>query len=282
MTTRSIPLGTLRQCPDCHAPAVDPFPDAWNLDLIKEGPPSGPVAVFYTPHTDTCTTPVADPQPGLAVRVSGRSVTNLTIDLPPVPRRPRFGAGGYIPTGATMWQPGRDPIDDLRAAQQAVENEPYRPGTTYLTGRTYRTLREIMNRINTERANRANIDGLIYVAPLSTDPPPPDNPPDGEGWTNIGHTVDWTQLGHTDDGFAANEHGEYVRPAGPPDLGPGIIAEPGTLWTDPQDSHPHRDSHIHWAGPTPDRRKEADNAIYGGPPADPEPQPDTSPGPAAE
>lgn len=79
------PEGILRQCIACHAPIVSPFPSHWHLDLIKEGPREGPVETFYTPHRPNCDAPVADPQPGIAVRVKGENVTGMTTFLPAVP-----------------------------------------------------------------------------------------------------------------------------------------------------------------------------------------------------
>lgn len=80
-----LPLGTYRPCRTCAAPATDPFPDDWSLELIKEGPEGGPVDSYITPHRHLCGAPDADPRPGLAVRVSGRYVTRLTFAPPPVP-----------------------------------------------------------------------------------------------------------------------------------------------------------------------------------------------------
>lgn len=71
--------GRLRQCRVCVAPMVAPFPADWSLDLIKEGPPEGPVATFYTPHRPGCTAPYADPVPGMAVRISGSAVQKVTL-----------------------------------------------------------------------------------------------------------------------------------------------------------------------------------------------------------
>jgi hypothetical protein len=250
--------GDLRPCTTCHAPMIDPFPPTWDLELIKEGPADGPVRSYLTPHTDDCTALHADPHPGVAVRVRGHYVTNLTVSIPPVTQL-RYATGGYVPTGATDWRPGdSDPIADLRAAKDAIENEPYRPSTTHLTGRAYRTMREIMARIETERANRRNIDGMLFYAPIAnTDPPTT-----GSGSADVA----WTSLGYTDVGYAFNDDGQYI-PAVPPDISP-------------PDPYADREDHVHWAGPGPTerQRREADEAIYGGPPADPEPQP----GPATE
>lgn len=79
--TQTTPVGLLRQCQVCVAPIVDPFPDDWELELIKEGPAQGPVDTFYTPHRPGCAAPYADPDPGIAVRVPGRYVTDLRISL---------------------------------------------------------------------------------------------------------------------------------------------------------------------------------------------------------
>lgn len=74
------PIGRLRQCRTCAAPIVSPFPADWELELIKEGPPGGPVDAFCTPHRPGCAAPRANPQPGIVVRVSGRYVTDVRID----------------------------------------------------------------------------------------------------------------------------------------------------------------------------------------------------------
>lgn len=84
MTTVQGPTGVLRQCRECAAPAIDPFPPDWHIDLIKEGPETGPVRTFYTPHRADCGMGVPDPRPGIAVRVSGRYVAALAVQPPPV------------------------------------------------------------------------------------------------------------------------------------------------------------------------------------------------------
>lgn len=78
------PTGTYRPCHTCQAPIVSPFPDTWELELIKEGPQAGPVRTFYTPHRPGCGAPYADPDPGIAVRLRGTYVKALTF-LPPLP-----------------------------------------------------------------------------------------------------------------------------------------------------------------------------------------------------
>jgi hypothetical protein len=83
VTTVQGPRGTYRPCPVCRAPIVDPFPEAWEIEMVKEGPPQGPVKTFITPHRDDCDAPYADPQPGLALRLPGRTVASLRFDLPP-------------------------------------------------------------------------------------------------------------------------------------------------------------------------------------------------------
>jgi hypothetical protein len=81
MTTVSMPPMTYRPCPECSAPIVSPFPDTWTFDLIKERPRSGPVKTFGTPHRDTCTAPLPQPEPGIAVRTPSRYVNNLHATL---------------------------------------------------------------------------------------------------------------------------------------------------------------------------------------------------------
>ena len=97
MTKLDIPNGTYRGCRTCQAPAMDPFPDTWSLDAVEEGPADGPVRTFITPHRDGCTAPLADPQPGIAVRVSGVYVV-----------RCHFVAPG---PGAPTWQVPHDTPD---------------------------------------------------------------------------------------------------------------------------------------------------------------------------
>lgn len=80
-----VPTGAYRGCSSCRAPIVNPFPDNWTLELIKEGEQTGPVAAFYTPHLPDCTQPPADPRPGLAIRIRGNYVTGVRVDPPPVP-----------------------------------------------------------------------------------------------------------------------------------------------------------------------------------------------------
>jgi hypothetical protein len=75
--------GIYRQCSVCQAPIVKPFPAHWNLEYIKEGPRSGPVDTYVMPHTDTCTAPDVDPDPGLAVRVKGSYVHNVGFEITP-------------------------------------------------------------------------------------------------------------------------------------------------------------------------------------------------------
>lgn len=89
MSEVDFPPATYRPCRTCKAPAIDPFPDGWILELVKEGEQDGPVRSYVTPHRDDCTAPPADPRPGLAVRVDGRSISRIQIVPPPVTR----GAG---------------------------------------------------------------------------------------------------------------------------------------------------------------------------------------------
>jgi len=77
------PRGTYRPCHACQAPIMVPFPADWEVEMVKEGPPQGPVRTFITLHRDGCTAPYADPRPGIAVRISGRYVTGLDFNLAP-------------------------------------------------------------------------------------------------------------------------------------------------------------------------------------------------------
>lgn len=101
-----LPSATYRPCRVCAAPAMEPFPDEWTIELIKEGPEGGPVDSYVTPHRSLCDAPAADPRPGLAVRVSGRYVTRLTFAPPPVsaavgqPTEP-FDMDGFTEVGYT-------------------------------------------------------------------------------------------------------------------------------------------------------------------------------------
>jgi hypothetical protein len=65
----------LRQCRVCVMPLVSPVPPEMTFDLVKEGPASGPVHAFITPHREGCTAPKAEPKPGLAVRIPGSVLT---------------------------------------------------------------------------------------------------------------------------------------------------------------------------------------------------------------
>lgn len=68
-----------RPCEGCRAPIRSPFPDAWWLDMIKVGSAGGPVHSYGTPHLPGCDVPKPDPQPGIAVRVPGKYVTDVLI-----------------------------------------------------------------------------------------------------------------------------------------------------------------------------------------------------------
>lgn len=82
--TESMPTGVYRPCATCGAPVVDPFPEHWHIDLIKEGPRFGPVKTFYTPHADTCGQPMPTypEDTGITVRIAGHYVTRINIHLP--------------------------------------------------------------------------------------------------------------------------------------------------------------------------------------------------------
>lgn len=317
MTRTSTLTGHYRPCGTCRAPTVVPFPPAWSLDLIKEGPVTGPIATFMTPHRDDCDAPTPVPSPGFAIRVSGRFVANLTITPPPVPTDP-FGmaTSGFVfepsdpetpvdayaahvdhihwaPSPSQTWTPDIPPLtrEQFEAARDAIlrrSEHPYVPEPLHLSARAHRWMRDYFDRLQTERANRENLEhGYLYKAPIVTDPPTATSP---AGWPG------WTSLGYTTEGLGFDEHGQYIPTAEPPSapveirtqvvdgmpadrlwigsdpeapekgiivmgIGdtsppalPDVVAEPGELWAD----DPVR----------PDR-----NAIYGGPPSDPEPGP---------
>lgn len=131
--------GHYRPCGVCAAPAVVPFPADWTIELIKEGPPVGPVSTYFTPHRPDCTAPDADPQPGISVRVQGAAVVDLDVRLPGtlVPRPPTrwanlpdnwvpvgYADGGTISADGVEWVPPGPPphlnvwaAGDVRAGQ---------------------------------------------------------------------------------------------------------------------------------------------------------------------
>lgn len=111
--------GVYRPCRVCTAPIVDPFPEAWEIEMIKEGPPEGPVRSFITPHRDGCAAPYADPQPGIALRLPGTTVASLHFEIPPpVP-----------PSGDTLWRDHGQMIPErVRAdAREVARREVARP-----------------------------------------------------------------------------------------------------------------------------------------------------------
>lgn len=79
--------GVYRPCNGCRAPIMVPFPPDWSMDLIKVGPPQGPVDSYFTPHEPGChltvtkdgmfRDPMACVGPGIAVNVPGRYITGL-------------------------------------------------------------------------------------------------------------------------------------------------------------------------------------------------------------
>lgn len=75
----------LRQCRVCVAPLVRPVPPEMTFDLVREGPASGPVHSFVTPHRPGCRAPTPGPVPGVAVRVPGSFLTLNADDLVPLP-----------------------------------------------------------------------------------------------------------------------------------------------------------------------------------------------------
>jgi hypothetical protein len=76
--TRYDVSGAYRPCRVCEAPVVSPPPAEWTIDLIKEGPATGPVQTFLTPHAEQCDAPVPAPRPGMAVRIPARCMVNVT------------------------------------------------------------------------------------------------------------------------------------------------------------------------------------------------------------
>lgn len=118
----SGPAGNYRRCPVCEAPIVDPFPPAWNIELIKEGPSTGPVRSFITPHLGDCVAPPASPDPGIAVRLPGTTVASLHIGLPAPALAPVEPAahdwtgwteiGSTVGDGLSVWA-----ADDIAAGQ---------------------------------------------------------------------------------------------------------------------------------------------------------------------
>lgn len=74
--------GVYRPCTVCSAAIVMPFPPFWDLEMVKEGPPGGPVKTYLIPHSTGCTAPVSEPKPGVAVVVKGEYVKNLAVGLP--------------------------------------------------------------------------------------------------------------------------------------------------------------------------------------------------------
>lgn len=81
MTSQFQISGTYRQCRQCRAP-ITPGPSG-SLDLIKEGPATGPARAFITPHDRGCPVPLVQPDPGLAVRIEGRYLADVSVDLSP-------------------------------------------------------------------------------------------------------------------------------------------------------------------------------------------------------
>lgn len=75
--------GSYRACLVCNAPMLQPFPDGWTLDVIKEGPVTGPISAWMTPHAEQCDAPTPNPQPGMAVRVPGAYVAATVVSPAP-------------------------------------------------------------------------------------------------------------------------------------------------------------------------------------------------------
>lgn len=129
---------TYRPCLVCQAPIMSPFPDTWTVDLIKEGPPGGPVTSWITPHAEQCDAPVPTPDPGIAVRVPGQFVRDFTPTpaqaaqqavIRSGPGHLKYGDSEWVTLGTTeslVWD-DTDPPDWVERADDPVQ-APYRPG----------------------------------------------------------------------------------------------------------------------------------------------------------
>jgi hypothetical protein len=121
--------GTYRPCLTCRAPIISPPPDDAEIELINEGPPEGPVRTYITPHYAGCTAPIADPQPGAAIRLPAATVLSLTFGPPPVQRSPiRTNLSGFTFCGtvAEGWA-----VSDMEAGQM-VQNVDLGDGELFL------------------------------------------------------------------------------------------------------------------------------------------------------
>lgn len=146
--------GNYRPCPTCKAPIRDPFPADWEIEMVKEGPPEGPVKTHFTPHTDACDAPYADPCPGVALRVSGAAVTRIGFSLAPQPATAWFH-GSDAPTG--------EDVAEFKAAALRQADRP--PEPLWVSPTDYRTLTAI---------------GRIDEGQLVQETPQVDSPPDAE------------------------------------------------------------------------------------------------------
>jgi len=85
--------GVYRRCPTCGAPITIPAPEGWTYDLIKEGPMTGPVLSFVTPHLGGCTFaattgPIFDGDGrivGRVVNVPSEYMQDQHLDFAPAP-----------------------------------------------------------------------------------------------------------------------------------------------------------------------------------------------------
>lgn len=73
--------GIYRPCPGCEAPIVAPFPASWHFDMVKEGPQTGPVTTYFTPHDDQCEQPIEQPEPGASVRIKGAYMAAIRFGI---------------------------------------------------------------------------------------------------------------------------------------------------------------------------------------------------------
>lgn len=75
--------GVYRPCPGCEAPLIfsQPFPASWHFDMIKEGPRTGPVKVYFTPHNDQCALPIEQPEPGASIRIEGEHMAAVRFAM---------------------------------------------------------------------------------------------------------------------------------------------------------------------------------------------------------
>jgi hypothetical protein len=145
--------GTYRPCRTCHAPVRVPVPrrlGPWTWS--RKAHPTARSCTYLTPHLPDCPAEYADPVQGVALRLPGRCVADLTVPVPPVPvdlsRVSEVTAdGGRLtfppaadepdpdgvrpsPVRSDLWwdHPNMDP-DGFRAdAREAVRRESARPG----------------------------------------------------------------------------------------------------------------------------------------------------------